>query len=126
MTFCFFCVKTKESKKIKKDELDYYIATGWVIGRVLDFNAIYQTCEVCNTNFINSRVKRKTCGKNCHTKLRAEKDTLFTGREEEFKQYYKQTNSMNKALQLMGFKGAVGRYYRWATSIINITTKETQ
>jgi len=113
-----FNEQLKESKKIKTIELKNYIATGWTKGRILDFNTMYQTCEVCNTNFINSKVKRKTCSKTCNTKLLADKDTLFSGREEEFKKYYKQTNSMNKALQLMGFKGAVGRCYHWAKSLL--------
>lgn len=108
----------RTNKKIKILELENYTTNGWKKGRVLNFDAIYQVCEVCKTKFINSKVKRKTCSNECHH-THVGKFKSFIGREEEFKKYYKQTNSMNKSLQLMGFKGAVSHYYIWAKSIIN-------
>ena len=106
-----------KNKKIKVTELNEYLDAGWEKGRVYDFNNTHQVCEICKTKF-RSSIKKKTCSNACHIE-QVGKHKSFVGKEEEFKKYYAQTNSMNKALKLMGYPGAVSHYYHWAKYIIN-------
>ena len=106
----------KENKKIKSSDLTKYAKDGWEKGRVYDFNNPYLICEVCKKEF-RSSFNKKTCSNKCH-KEHVGKHKSFIGREEEFKKFYAQTKSMNKALKLMGFPGAISHYYHWAKSIL--------
>jgi hypothetical protein len=110
-----FNLRQQENKKIKSLELPIYLSNGWEKGRIYDFSYTHYTCEVCQTKF-RSPLKKKTCSNNCLVTLKG-KFKPFAGREEEFKTYYTQTKSMNKALKLMGFPGAVSHYYEWAKSL---------
>lgn len=106
-----------KNKKIKLSSLDEYLNNGWEKGRVYDFSNTHLICEVCKIKF-RSPIKKKTCSDKCH-KIQIGKYKSFVGKEEEFKKYYAQTNSMNKALKLMGYPGAISHYYHWAKSVIN-------
>lgn len=106
----------KENKKVKRTDLDSFIMNGWQAGRVTNFNAVYQTCEVCNKKH-RWRYARKTCSDECNTIL-VGKHKLFTGREAEFISLYAETKSMNKALKAMGFPGARSHYYHWAKTLV--------
>lgn len=111
-----FSTAQNKNKKIKLVELNEYLSTGWEKGRIYDFSNTHQECEVCKIKF-RSPIKKKTCSDNCHVE-QVGKYKSFAGREKEFKMYYDQTKSMNKALKLMGFPGAISHYYHWAKSIM--------
>lgn len=104
---------TKEEKKVKSEELNYYLNNGWHKGRK---NSSKQTCMVCNKIFA-CHFKKKTCSDNCSKKLKF-KNKVFEGREKEFIINYKNLKSINASLKAMGFKGAVSHYYRWAKEVL--------
>jgi hypothetical protein len=111
-----FSETLQENKKIKPTELEHYEQIGWRKGRVFDFNSIFQVCVVCNVKFRHTTIK-KTCSRTCNL-VDVGKFKKFAGREEELKSYYAQTKSMNKALKLMGYPGAVSHYYAWAKLVL--------
>ena len=104
------------TKKISKKDLQDHYLRGWKLGRVCDFDNIYQTCSICNVLF-RSNIKKNTCSKECTTILHTT-GRAYDGREEEFKKLYKELGSMNKTLKAMGFVGAAGQYYNWAKNLI--------
>ena len=116
-TMWIFNEDLQENKKIKTTDLQIYLEKGWHKGRVHDFSKIFQICSVCQIKF-KSAINKQTCSTKCRSS-KIEKFKLLAGKEEELKKFYEQTNSMNKALQLMGYPGAVGYYYRWAKSILD-------
>lgn len=106
----------RENKKIPIQDVASHVLAGWVKGRCHDFDHIYQTCECCGGKFKSSIIK-KSCSKECQTILKG-KFKPFLGRENELKLAYEKTKSMNKALQTMGFPGAVSHYYHWAKAVL--------
>ena len=112
-----FNATLKENKKVNISDIKSYTDIGWEEGRVINFNNIYKICEVCNSNFRSNSPKVKTCSKSCNS-IMVGKFKSFLGRENELKSYYAQTKSMNKALKLMGFPGAISHYYHWAKFVL--------
>jgi len=104
------------SKKVDYTDIKSYLKDGWKIGRVIDFSKIYQICCICSVKFKLPN-KRKTCSADCETKL-TRTGTVYSGREQEFLDYYNTYRSMNKALKAMGFPGAVAGYYHWAKAVL--------
>jgi len=105
-----------KNKKIKTIELQEYLDNGWQPGRVYDFTNTHQICKVCNTKFRHF-FKKNTCSDICHqTQLRKYK--TFEGKEDELKQKFAQTKSINKSLKAMGYPGAISHYYYWAKSVL--------
>lgn len=102
----------KQNKKIPKD---YEIPEGWKEGRKLNWDINYSCCKICGSQFI-PKTKEIFCGQECKSNSRTPD---FYGREKEFIELYKETHSMNKALKIMGYPGAVSNYYKWAKNIVN-------
>ena len=62
---------------------------------------------------------KQTCSSKCRKKIRDEqKFQVFVGKENELKQQFAKTKSMNKALKAMGYPGAISHYYYWAKSVL--------
>ena len=108
--------KLRITKRILKIDLDDHILNGWKLGRVVDFDNIYQTCIICNTIF-RASAKKNTCGKKCNS-IQRSTGRIYEGREDEFIKLYTECGSMNAALKQMGFRGAEGQYYNWARTIL--------
>ena len=115
----------KQSLKIQRSHLDHYLASGWLIGRVINFNKIYRVCEMCNAEFIHYRNGKKTCSDACAHALShknrkvARRMKKLCGREQEFLDLYREYRSMNKSLKVMVVCGAVSGYYRWAKDLVD-------
>lgn len=109
-----FNTDKKIEKKINTAELESYLSQGWIQGRK---NSVEYKCIICSKKFFN-KFQKKTCSKECSEK-QSPKFQVFEGKEEEFLKLYNELKSMNKALQAMGYKGAVSHYYRWAKNLIN-------
>lgn len=108
----------KENKKVKVADLANWINQGWESGRVYDFDSIYYTCSACGINFRNL-FEKQTCSSQCRKKIRdQQKFQVFAGKEDELRQKFAQTKSINKALKEMGYPGAISHYYYWAKSIL--------
>ena len=108
----------KENKKIKANDLSTWTAQGWEPGRVFDFDHVYYTCTSCGVQFRNL-FEKQTCSSKCRKKIRdQQKFQVFAGKEDELKQQFARTNSMNKALKAMGYPGAISHYYYWAKSVL--------
>lgn len=101
-----------ENQKIKKTD---NIPEGWNIGRTLK-SKIVKTCKSCDKKFIQQK-NEITCSKHCRDSLR--NTGSFHGREKEFLTLYNSGLSMNKALQEMGYPGAISHWYRWAKEILD-------
>jgi len=111
-------VNLKENKKIKLTDLPMFEIQGWEKGRVTDFNSIYQTCIMCGKEF-RLYFKKMTCSQSCH-ESHISKHKSFTGREEEFRENYRKTKSINKSLKMMGYPGAISHYYHWARTLLPV------
>jgi hypothetical protein len=110
----------KENKKIKVADLPNWIKQGWEPGRVYNFDNIYYTCSACGSKFQNL-FEKQTCSSKCRKKIRdQQKFQVFAGKENELRQKFAQTKSINKALKAMGYPGAVSHYYYWAKSVLNV------
>lgn len=108
----------KENKKIKGSELLAWTEQGWEPGRVYDFDNVYYTCVACGVQFRNL-FEKQTCSSKCRKKIRdQQKFQVFAGKENELKQQFAKTKSMNKALKAMGYPGAISHYYYWAKSVL--------
>lgn len=108
----------KENKKIKANELSSWAEQGWEPGRVYDFNNVYYTCAACGVQFRNL-FEKQTCSNKCRKKIMdQQKFQVFAGKENELKQHFAKTKSMNKALKAMGYPGAISHYYYWAKSVL--------
>lgn len=109
----------KENKKIKVADLPSWIEQGWESGRVYDFDNIYYTCVSCGLQF-RSMFKKQTCNSKCRKKIKdQEKFQSFAGKEDELRQQFFQTKSINKSLKAMGYPGAISHYYYWAKSVLD-------
>lgn len=108
----------KENKKIKSSDLLVWTQRGWQPGRVYDFDSVYYTCIACKVQF-RSLFEKQTCSSECRKKIRdQQKFQVFAGKEDELKQQFAKTKSMNKALQAMGYPGAISHYYYWAKLVL--------
>ena len=108
----------KENKKIKIAELPNWIEKGWESGRVYNFDNIYYTCTACGVQF-RHLIEKQTCSSKCRKKIRdQQKFQVFAGKEDELKQKFAQTKSINKSLKAMGYPGAISHYYYWAKSVL--------
>jgi hypothetical protein len=105
---------TKIEKKVNKFELNNFLSQGWVKGRK---TSIQYQCVICSKMFLN-KFKKATCSRECYY-ISKPKFKSFEGKETEFLTLYRDLKSMNKALQAMGFKGAVSRYYQWAKFVLD-------
>ena len=74
-----------------------------------------KNCLVCNTKGLHSKLS-KFCSKECK-KMNKEKFNI-NDYSNEFKQYFKETLSINKSLVLIG-KYSTGEYYKQAIELIN-------
>lgn len=109
----------KENKKIKVSELDEWVLNGWEQGRVYNFDNVYYTCVMCGASF-RHYFSKQTCSTKCKKEqVDKERYQVFAGREDELRNQFKLTKSINKSLKAMGFPGAVSHYYYWAKSVLN-------
>ena len=104
-------IQSKENKKIPTSNP---LPEGWVKGRN-KWNT-QQRCVTCGSIFTHPW-QRKYCSDMC-IPTRKSRGSQLDGREEEFLLLYKDNNSINKSLKLMGFVGA-GEYYYWAKQLLS-------
>jgi hypothetical protein len=112
-TSWIFNQTTNTNKKVPNDQISNYLESGWIKGRDVKF----YTCAVCLKSF-SHHFKKNTCSSKC-SKIDKRPFQVFEGREQEFLDHYQNLKSMNKALQAMGFKGAISHYYKWARSVLD-------
>ena len=99
----------QKSIKISKEDP---LPDNWKEGRRVKWNTV-KPCPQCGKEFLKSL--KKYCSEKC-------KDIAtnpFHGKEKEFLKFYKEYQSMNKALKAMGYPGAISHYYRWAKSVLD-------
>ncbi|MCK5019974.1 MAG: HNH endonuclease [Candidatus Peribacteraceae bacterium] len=114
-----FSIELNISKKVFIDELDFWINSGWQIGRVIDFSSL-STCPVCEMKYkpISGSGVLKWCSAECRNNTPVEIHPLDI-RKEEFLNFYNKNGNMDKSLKCMGLLGASGGYYYWAKRILN-------
>ena len=104
-------IDLKESKKIGKGEP---LPAGWVEGRKISFKE--KVCQQCKQTFV-VRGRERYCSNKCKEISVKRRNPLY-GREEEFISAYQKHGSMNKALQELGFPGAISHWYKSAKFIV--------
>lgn len=106
--------ENKISKRVHKETI---VEDGWYYGRVQNWETHYtqKHCIVCNTKGLQSKLS-KFCSNDC-MKMNREKFNI-NEYSNEFKQYFKETLSINKSLVLIG-KYSTGEYYKQAIALIN-------
>lgn len=91
---------------------------GWFYGRVQNWDNHYtqKRCDSCNKIGLMSP-KSKYCSVECKNTLKRKNSFLYLNKD-EFKKYYLQYKSINKAIKLLGKCGGEGAYHAHAIDII--------
>jgi len=124
---CFvFNVDKKQSKRIKKEQLQQYLNKGWLKGRVINFKTKYIVCSICKKEVFHKHYRNKItfktfCSKKCRDVYRRKNSNIYNIINQNKKviiKMYKDKISINKICKKIGFPGAMGEYYNAIKNIL--------